>query len=72
MTLGFSYVSFAGFVLFPIHMVSLLFFIYCLYIDSQGLSLGKEFAPGWELVTLDFSVASLSSWTVLRGKAGGW
>lgn len=51
MTLGFSCVSFAGFVLFPIRMVSLLFFIYCLYIDSQGLSLGKEFAPGWELVT---------------------
>lgn len=54
MTLGFSCASFAGFVLLPIHMVSLLFIIYFLYIDGQGLSLGKECAPGWKLVTLDF------------------
>lgn len=51
MTLGFSYASFSGFVLFPIHMVSLLFII---YLDGQRQGLGKEFAPGWELVTLDF------------------
>lgn len=54
MTLGFSYASFSGFVLFPIYMVSLLFIIYFLHIDGQRQGLGKEFAPGWELVTLDF------------------